>query len=955
MSVRRQQNWTGQQRIDVPHLRAQESAAAADWDGFVGNITAGGIAMVVRGFDIVPSVGAASSLQMRIAGGALMHPLASEAGSVFWVAEDAESEPLSSLTNPRVEGAFTASSVNYVGVDLRRAADDTTIDTVMFLDALTGAEFPRSVALARTLDFVIVISTLDFSQTPHICPIAKVTTDANNNVANLEDVEDARRLWFRLGTGGSNPDAQSSFVWSQGREDGDAPAGEGFLGGDRAITSDKEWRDAVMTRLWELGGGTRWFSATSDRTMKVAYGQPVLGNGDNFNWDLANEELDWASVAVVFGNGDDLAYINEIADGTNVEILDGQCLYVDLDYARNRTSLTVPGRLTAQVGDLATLGSPIIPGSRVVVLWRVGDSVFARDKAFEIGRSFDVATTTVSGAVKLSYAAGNPSDPLVAPLNANGRILAAATGGNSEAFRGTGNGSGAGGVFLGGLTGSGLTGTGGSPGSGAGGHGAIFLGGNGAAGSPHGTGIVATGGTGAVDGGIGAQITGGAGAEDGGIGLLATGGVGGSTGSGGTGIKGVGGTFPGIPTITSGIGVWGQGTGLGPGVRGTGGSGIGALGGQFVGGLGGDGLTATGGATGGNGLTATGNGNGNGGVFVGGATNGTGLTATGVAGGAGATFQGGATANGIESTGGASGFGALFTGGANGFSGIRAVGGAGGAGGVGGSFQGGDQADGIITTAGPNGGAGINTFGGAASGSQGMKATAGTHASTPGAAVEAVVEEVSVASVGPSKKGTGLRVRTSGATVNSSVAVLLEHGTGDGFAIFSERIANNDTDLLFGTFVDGGAANLPMVRFDNSQNGIGLLKEAPSSSTPITNQINQRNVPKAWGNISHVGTAGPFRTMNDGFNVVSAIAYSADGFGFDVTLATPMANDVFDVQVTNQFATLTHYSVHSKDGNGGAGGKAIFSIKVFNSSGTAQAINDSAGVAHLSFTVHGQQ
>jgi hypothetical protein len=993
MSVRRQQNWLGQARVDVPHLRAQESAAAADWDGFAGNITAGGLAMVVRGFDIVPSEGAASSLQMRVAGGAIVHPLASESGSVFWVSEDADPEVLNPLTNPRVEGSFTAGTVNYVGIDLRRSADDTTIDTVMFLDALTGTEFPRSVALARTLDFVIVISTIDFSQTPHVCPVAKVTTDANNVVANLAHVVDARQLWFRLGAGGSNPDAQSSFAWPQGRADGLAADGEQFLGGDRGITSDKQWRDAIMTRIWELGGGSRWFSATSDRTLKVAYGQPVLGNGDNFDWDLPNEELDWASLSVVFANGDMddgiPAYINEIADGTDVVLEDGQCLYVDLDYAHNHTTGDVDHPpLVAQVADLSTLGTPTVPGARLVLIWRVGDQVFARDKAFEIGRSFDVATDSTFGVVKLSYAAGNLSAPLVAPLNADGRIAATATGGNSSAFLGTGNGSGAGGVFNGGTSGNGVTATafgaavgvdafsgtgsggvavrgqvfadngaalqglagttnsagiiatGGSPATGAGGNGAVFTGGDCAIVAAPGAGIVATGGAGNIsDGGIGAQITGGAGADDGGDGIVSTGGAG-TGGTGGSGIKGVGGT--GTLNINGGIGVEGVGTGDGSGVSGSSGLGSNSAGGRFIGVLAG--------------VVATGFGTGAGGIFTGGNTNGTGLTATGLGTAPGGVFAGGTTSgNGITATGGGTGFGGLFTGGSSGQSGIRAVGGAGGAGGVGGEFQGTDQADGVFTTAGPNGsGAGVNAFGGAASGSRGVKATAGTHASTPGAAVEAVVSEVPVASVGPAKKGVGLHIKTSGSTDNNSVAVVMEHGTGDGFAIFTERITNNDTDLLFGTFVDGGAANTPLIRLDNSQGGIALLRAAPAATAPVTNQLNQRNVPKAWGHVSHIGTVTPLHQLDDGFNV-DEVAYSSDGFGFKVTLATPMANDVFDVQVTNQEATLRHYSVHSKDGNGGAGGKAVFSIKVFDSAGNPVAISDSSGFAHLSFTVHGQQ
>jgi len=369
--IKRRQNWRGQQRIDVPHLRAMESSASNDFDSLAGDIIAGNSPLVIRGFTLsmIGAIGSpATSLSMLVADSALIHPGATESGSIFSTDVNASPEVLSS-TNSKVEGAFTADATNFIGLDLRRSADATTTDTVMFLDSSTGLESPESVPLAITMDYKIVISTTDFAVTPHICPIAVVVTSGGN----VSSITDARPMIGRLAPGGSNPDEQGSFAWSQGRLDGVADSATAFTGGDKAIRSVKDSLDAIMTRVWELGGGERWFAATSDRDLKVTFGQPVLSNGDNFDFDSGTGDTDWASVTVTFANS--TGYLNEIQDssvvGTAV-LADGQCLYVDVDRTQNLTGVN---GLIPQVADLLTLGSPSVPGGITVWLNTPGGSV----------------------------------------------------------------------------------------------------------------------------------------------------------------------------------------------------------------------------------------------------------------------------------------------------------------------------------------------------------------------------------------------------------------------------------------------------------------------------------------------------------------------------------------------------------------------------------------------------
>jgi hypothetical protein len=640
MSVIRQANILGQQRLDVPHLRGIESSIAADFDVLAGRILAGNKPMVVKGMEIVTSgaVGnPATNLQLSVAEALIVHPLASEHGTIFNVPAGSANEVLNS-TNTNVVGSFTAGQVNYVGLDLRRSADDSSSDVSMFMDSNTKLETPKNVPLARVLQYRIVISTTDFSNTPNILPIAKVTTDGTNVVSLIED---ARPMAYRLGLGGSVPDRFHGFPWAAGRAEN--TSGAVFTGGDKGIVSQKDWQDAIMTRLWEVGGGQYWYSATTDRELKLICGQPVIvATGDNFQWTLGSQTLQWASLSVSFGNSP-VAY-NTVTDGSAV-LLDNQCLYIDL----NRSSVAA---LVPQVADLITLGQSATPGQRYIIAWRRGADIFIKDRGFEVGRTLlNVANAIVFGVVKLKYVAGDPTTPLVLAMQTGGGYVNTADSGNAAAFTGTGNGTGAGffgtggasagpgvkgtggtggtgGLFTGQGAGAGVTGIGGATGIGgvftssgsgisaltataAAGNaiGALGIGaGTGAglegrAGAATGYGVratgkdnaigdggqalIATGGTAtgigadAGNGGSAANFTGGGGAHSGGFGLIATGGGGDNDGGYGAQLIGGGGNFSG------GLGAWAIGGGSaggetpGIGLRadgGTDGAGVGAVG-----------------------------------------------------------------------------------------------------------------------------------------------------------------------------------------------------------------------------------------------------------------------------------------------------------------------------------------------------------------------------------------
>lgn len=451
MSVIRQQNWLGQQRVDLPHLRSLESAVAADFDVLVGQGMAGSKALVVRGFEMTGvAVGApATSLAIVTAGGIAFNRLATEAGTFLSVPSDRAAETLNPVTNGRVVGGWVLGATNYVGLGYVRSADVSTTDLVQFISTSTRLESPRQVPLGKTLDYQIEIVATPFSSQTHLVPIAKVILDASGFVVS---VEDARPLMFRLGQGGDNPQALSSFSsWT--RTEGSTTVDNTlFQGGDKTITSQKDWMDAVMTRIWESGGGEHWYSATADRNVALITYGPTLGNGEYLSWNLGTETLTYQGLRLLFDNS--TAYSNDIASGSVVGLKAGEVLYVDADrtkfYAAAWAATTayvagdivvksslayeatvagtsggggpsgtgvaivdgtvtwkyvgpgVAGGLVATRAALATLGTGSPAGSRWILAWRRADQIFVRGWRYPVGTLFTPANTAAQGVLKIT-------------------------------------------------------------------------------------------------------------------------------------------------------------------------------------------------------------------------------------------------------------------------------------------------------------------------------------------------------------------------------------------------------------------------------------------------------------------------------------------------------------------------------------------------------------------------
>ncbi len=684
MAVIRENNWLGQQRLDVPQLRSIESSIRGDFDLLAGTIITGQQAIIVRGFALTSTTvsSPATSIQVVVANSILSNFYATESGSMFVVPADRANETLTSL-NSKVIGSFTANATNYVGVDIRRLADATTSDILQFLNATTVLETSRTVPLARTLDYRFVISTTDFSSQANLCPIAIVVTDASNNITS---VTDARNLLFRLGQGGSFASAEGSYGFPGGRHESTTTLD--MSSGDKSITSLADWIKAAMTRVREIGGGEYWYSATADRNVTMIWDGTVFSNGENF--EVVASNLHWQGIQFIFDNS--TGYYNTVTDQTTDEpgltdLVDGECVYVDLDRTQNAT-------ITAAKAVMSTLGPGAVPGARHIIAWMSNSLIYTRQSRYPVGSiPFDMipATTAANGILRLSrdylgnvVAGLSTLNTPVAITDRGGTITAVvasghsgliitadgvghgvvATGGatNGRGVFGTGQGTGAGGYFVGGATGNGITVSG------------FTYGGDFAGGSA----VRGIGSTVGVDG-YGPTAAGA------GIGVRGTGGIDGGDGVVGSSINDYGGNFTGFTAGVVAVGT------AGPGIQATGSSGAEGIlstgtgagaGGTFQGGATGNGLLGTAGATSGIGVEGVSTA-GLGGKFTGftggisvvigaGATNATAITATGKGTGEGGVFQGGVTnGDGIQSTGGGTGYGGIFTGGSGGGIGLH--------------------------------------------------------------------------------------------------------------------------------------------------------------------------------------------------------------------------------------------------------------------------------------------
>jgi len=153
---------------------------------------------------------------------------------------------------------LVASATNFVEMELSTTTSGA--DTRAFWDPAAnggdGAEFTQIVNTAKDLIATFTVNNVGFSGGTKV-PVAEITLTGAVITANI----DKRNLFFRLGVG-QPVDPTNDFPWPNTQTDPNPDRvldANAYLGADKAISSFKQWMDAVMTEIKRVKGTSLWF------------------------------------------------------------------------------------------------------------------------------------------------------------------------------------------------------------------------------------------------------------------------------------------------------------------------------------------------------------------------------------------------------------------------------------------------------------------------------------------------------------------------------------------------------------------------------------------------------------------------------------------------------------------------------------------------------------------------
>ena len=252
------------ERLDLPDLLSLDSYAAGDWKYFLKGLVGDSKPFILKGFDVIDPGNAigTQSCSIRVADSITFYP-GSNSGSFFHGLQ--EGHPQAAPLVPELR----KNAINYVYLTF--STFNTSVDTRAFWDpdkdGGVGGEFTQDINTESVLQVQVNVSTGSFPA--NTIPVAKITVGP----VVITAIEDARDLMFRLGSGGINPNPFNTYAWrslpgsNYARQEPPTQMLAGgvnpFQGADKNILTLKEWMDAIMSKLRELGGTTYWYDDTS--------------------------------------------------------------------------------------------------------------------------------------------------------------------------------------------------------------------------------------------------------------------------------------------------------------------------------------------------------------------------------------------------------------------------------------------------------------------------------------------------------------------------------------------------------------------------------------------------------------------------------------------------------------------------------------------------------------------
>jgi hypothetical protein len=318
------------ERIDLPDLLSIDSYTAGDFKFLLKGLVGDDKPFVLKGFDIIDPENAigTQSCSIRVADSIVFHP-GSTAGPFFHGLPEGHVQALPLVPELR------KNAVNYVYLTF--STFNSSVDTRAFWDpdkdGGVGGEFTQDVNTESVLKCDVNVSVGSFPS--NTIPIAKITVGP----VVITAIEDARDLMFRLGTGGVNPNPYNSWNWRSLPDSGyqrsepstimTAGGENPFQGADKNIWTLKEWMDAVMSKLKELGGTTFWYEDASSFSLIASFVDALATTFQTKGiWEHSSATpglITWTEDLKIIVTADPREYV--IRAGS-VQLDDGQVAYV---------------------------------------------------------------------------------------------------------------------------------------------------------------------------------------------------------------------------------------------------------------------------------------------------------------------------------------------------------------------------------------------------------------------------------------------------------------------------------------------------------------------------------------------------------------------------------------------------------------------------------------------------
>ena len=256
-----------QERFVIPDLENLQDFIEEDFHLLNTNFWAA-TTQIVSGFTVNNLGGL--GIEVIMAGSTLFNT--SGTYKAFYVGEDTDLPLTETLADD---------SLNYVhiqvvretGAQASRAFWDPT------LKDSAGGEFIQDVNTAEWLTVQLYVSQVGWSSDTDKVQVALIKTGSAATPpvgsGTIGSIEDRRNMYFRLARG---DDATYEFALSSLTDDD-----EDFTSADRELSTDKMWKDFVMTKFKKIQGTPSWWIDPPGSLATTLY---ALTDGGTWSWDI---------------------------------------------------------------------------------------------------------------------------------------------------------------------------------------------------------------------------------------------------------------------------------------------------------------------------------------------------------------------------------------------------------------------------------------------------------------------------------------------------------------------------------------------------------------------------------------------------------------------------------------------------------------------------------------------